>query len=448
MAIFHCFYHRQRGMSAPLGFGRNTNSADTNLIIKPIKMKKFLLLLSCFLATWCSVQAGLKSSASSSEMLNSAYAYGQSSGQIKSASYDKNSNTMFVTYSLSGASSAKLRLLQTRTGFVVGEYSLSVNANSTTFRVYTKSDIKHYDRYEYIDEGLYVLLLVVDGKECANMNVTITASGKINSLSPSLDNKKLTVNYTIEHASVYSRTLRIEGSDFRESLPYPNSSNSYTFDSSKLTPAKTYTFKLYSGDNLLNTKKYTMPMPTAEMAISYVPDNKTYSGTTLHSFTVDYKLKYARKPTLCLYQGGNLIKSMTIANSSANKTITIDNAVDPDNYYQVSICENGKALTSMQLDTHTPAPLSTGITDLVYEKDRDRFWLKFYVTHPGVNVSFQLIPTHGLNGRTFDYNWGYCTLTTTDYYMYLPSGYSYGTYVILYKEDGRIVDSKQIYINK
>ena len=181
MTNLHCFYHRQRGMSALLWFWRNTNSADTNLIIKPIKMKKFLLLLSCFLATWCSMQAGLKSSASGSEMfsaesrtmMNSAYAYGQSSGQIKSATYDKNSNTMFVTYSLSGASSAKLRLLQTRTGAIVGEYSLSVNANSTTFRVYTKSDIEHYGRYEYIDEGLYVLLLVVDGNVCSNMNVTI-----------------------------------------------------------------------------------------------------------------------------------------------------------------------------------------------------------------------------------------------------------------------------------
>ena len=31
-------------------------------------MKKFLLVLSCFLATWCSVQAGLKCSTSGSEL--------------------------------------------------------------------------------------------------------------------------------------------------------------------------------------------------------------------------------------------------------------------------------------------------------------------------------------------------------------------------------------------
>lgn len=41
MANFYCFFHRQRGMSAPLWFWRNTNSADTNLIIKPIKWKNF-----------------------------------------------------------------------------------------------------------------------------------------------------------------------------------------------------------------------------------------------------------------------------------------------------------------------------------------------------------------------------------------------------------------------
>ncbi len=418
-------------------------------------MKKFLLLLSCCFATWCSVQAGLKASASSSEMssaesrmmLNSAYAYGQSSGQIRSAAYDKNSNTMFVTYSLSGASRAKLRLLQTRTGAEVAEYSLSVNATSTTFRVYTKSDKNYYGSYLYIDEGLYVLLLEVDGVVRSNMNVTITASGKINSLSPSLDNKKLTVNYTIEHASTYSRTLRIsDDKKTRISLPYPNTTNSYTFDSSNLTPGKTYTFQLFSGDNLLDTKTYTMPVPTAEMAISYVPDNKTYSGTTLHSFTVDYKLKYARKPTLCLYQGGNLIKSMAIANSSANKTITIDNAVDPDNYYQVSICENGKALTSMQLDTHRPAPAATKIQEIRFENG-NRFWIKFGVGNPGVNVVFKLISTN--TGNSYDYNWGYCTQSESDYYMYLPStDCRPGIYVVCLMINGQMRDTKQIYIAK
>ena len=406
-------------------------------------MKKFLLLLSCFLATWCSVQAGLKSSASSSEMLNSAYAYGQSSGQIKSASYDKNSNTMFVTYSLSGASSAKLRLLQTRTGFVVGEYSLSVNANSTTFRVYTKSDIKHYDRYEYIDEGLYVLLLVVDGKECANMNVTITASGKINSFSPSLDNKKLTVNYTIEHASTYSRTLRIEGSDFREYLPYPNTTNSYTFDSSKLTPGKTYTFKLYSGDNLLDTKKYTMPVPTGGLVVSYNPDNR-------YSFTVDYNLKYARKPTLCLYgQGGNLIKSMAISNSSKNKNLTINNWVEPNNYYTVGICENGvKTSIQQPLDTHVVTGTNNSITGITYEKGIDRILVQFSIKNPGANVAFRLISTR--TGKWYDHIYGRCDQTSSNRYIDLPSddnGY-HGSiiYVVLLMVNDQIVDSKQIMI--
>ena len=408
-------------------------------------MKKILLLLSCFLATWCSVQAGLKSSASSSEMLNSAYAYGQSSGQIKSASYDKNSNTMFVTYSLSGASSAKLRLLQTRTGFVVGEYSLSVNANSTTFRVYTKSDIKHYDRYEYIDEGLYVLLLVVDGKECANKNVTITASGKINSFSPSLDNKKLTVSYTIEHASVYSRTLRIEGSDFREYLPYPNTTNSYTFDSSKLTPGKTYTFKLYSGDNLLCTKKYTIPVPTGGLVVSYNPDNR-------YSFTVDYNLKYARKPTLCLYgQGGNLIKSMAISNSSGNKNLTINNWVEPNNYYTVGICENG-VKTSIQkpLDTHVVTGTNNSITGITYEKGIDRILVQFNIKNPGANVAFKLISTR--TGKDYDHVYGRCDQTSSNRYIDLPSednGYRGSIiYVVLLIVNDQIVDSKQIMISR
>ena len=414
-------------------------------------MKKTLLLLSCCLATWCSVHAGLKSSASSSEvvsartnvtMLNSTMAaYGQSSGQITSASYDANNNTMFVRYSLSGASSAKLRLLQTRTGRIVNEYSLSVNATSTTIRVYTRA----YTNDElYVDEGQYVLLLVVDGNVRSNMNIQITAKGKINSFSPSLDNKKLTVSYTIEHASTYSRTLRIEGSDFREYLPYPNTTNSYTFDSSKLTPGKTYTFKLYSGDNLLNTMKYTMPMPAGELAsVSYDPDEDQYS------FFANYKLKYARNPEICIYDNGGkkLLKRVAISNSSTNTRFKVENVVEPNNYYQVCICENGNKLTPlMQLSTHIVAPRATKIDEIRFENG-NRFWLKFSVQNAGVNIGFKLISTN--TGKSYDYNWGYCTQSQSDYYLYLPSSDCRpGIYVVLLMENNQIKDSKQIYINK
>lgn len=132
---------------------------------KTYKMKKFLLLLSCFFATWCSVQAGAKSSASSDMMQSSSLLAGpyDSDGQIKSATYDANYNEIYVIYSLKNASSAKLGLLSTRTGRIVAEYSLGVNVSTKSCRLDSN-----------IEEGLYVLLLYVNGNIRSNMNVTIT----------------------------------------------------------------------------------------------------------------------------------------------------------------------------------------------------------------------------------------------------------------------------------
>lgn len=411
-------------------------------------MKKILLLLSCCLATWCSVQAGTKASTSSdmmqsSSLLTASYGY----GQIKSATFDKDNNTMFVTYSITNGSNAKLQLLQTRTGKIVHEYSLSVNANTTTFRVYTRASTKEE---LYVDEGLYVLLLVVDGNIRSNMNVQITAKGNIKSISPSLDNKKLTVSYAIEHASTYSVTLRIYdgGTQLKRiSLPYPNTSNSYTFDSSSLEPGKRYRFDLYSGDNILNTKYYTMPVPTGELsAVSYSPDNK-------NSFTIDYTLKYARNPTVGIYDNGGtkLLKSVAITNSSTNKTFTVNNVVEPSNYYQVCICENGKKLTALkQLDTYKVTETNNSISSITYEKGINRILVQFSLKNTGVNVGFEVISTR--TGKSYEHTYGRCDQYSSNRFIDLPSednGYRYPIiYVVLLKVDGKVVDSKQIAITR
>lgn len=411
-------------------------------------MKKFLLLLSCCLATWCSVQAGMKSSASSnSNLSNSVLAASYNGdGQIKTASYDANSNTMLVTYSVRYASSVRLRMLQTRTGKIVTDYPLSVNASSTSFRVYTKAD-SSFGKDLFIDEGLYVLLLVVDGNIRSNMNVQIVASGSIKSFSPSLDNKQLTVSYAMEHASTYGNTIRIyDGNTLlqRISVPYPNTTNSYTFDSSSLKAGKQYRFELYSNNNKVDTKYYTIPLPTGGLTISYTPDNQ-------YSFTVDYNLKYARNPTIGIYDNGGtkLLKSVAITNSSSNKRITISNAVEPNNYYQVYICDNG-VKTSIQkpLDTHIVAPPGNVITSITYEKGINRLYTQFSLKKTGVNVGFKVISTR--TGKTYDYTFGRCDQFNGDKYLDLPSddaNYRGSiVYVVLLTVNGSVVDSKQIMI--
>ena len=406
-------------------------------------MKKFLLLLSCFLATWCSVQAGLKASTSSSEtygmesstrQMNSVFAalYG-GDGQIRSASYDASNSTIYVSYSLSGASSAKLSLLSTRTGGIVAEYSLSVNASSTSFRVDPK-----------FDEGLYVLLLSVNGNTRSNKDVRITASGSIKSFSPSLNNKELTVSYAFEHASVYSASLRIfNGSSLvkKVTISNPNTTSSITFDSSSLTAGKSYTFKLYSGENEIkpSTKNYTIPLPTGTLTPTYI-ENGNYA-------IVKYSLKYSRNnPTIAIYdETGTKIKSIPISNTSTTQTLYLYDTVEPNKTYHIYICENGvKTSINIPFITNTKEDKITAL------KYNGRIGIDFTLKKSGVNVGFKLISTR--TGRTYDYTFGYCGQSTGSYSLSLPSddnGY-HGSivYVVLLVVDGQIKHDKSIVIYK
>ena len=420
-------------MSAPLWFWRNTNSAGTNN--KTNKMKKILLLLSCFFATWCSVQAGLKSSASSDMMQSSSLLAGayDADGQIKSATYDANYSEIYVTYSLRNASSAKLGLLSTSTGGIVAEYSLGVNASSKSCRVDSK-----------LEEGLYVLLLYVNGNIRSNMDVTITAGGKINGFSPSLDNSKLTVSYAFEHAAGYNASLRIfNGSSLvkKVSISNPNTTSSITFDSYSLTAGKTYTFKLYSGEKEIkpSSKNYTMPLRAGEiLALSH--------GT--NSITVDYILKYVQAPTILISEDGSdkVIKGVGISNSSTSKRVTIENLpLEIGKTYKVAIYEHGgQGEWSISKTITIGAP--SVITGLKYENGRIK--VDFTLEKRGVNVGFKLISTR--TGRAYDYNYGYCGQNSGSYSLSLPSddnGYHGNIiYVVLLTVNGQIKADKQIMI--
>ncbi len=394
------------------------------------------------MATWGSVQAstssseiaGAESGMMQSKALLAASYYG--TGQIKSASYDASNNNVYMTYTLSNASSASVKLLSTRTGNIVGTYSLGLNSNSKTFVVDPK-----------IDEGLYVLILYVDGNTRSSMNVNITAQGTIKSISSNLSNTSLTVGYTMKHGSAYGNSLRIfDGTKLvkKVSLSNANTSTSITFDSSSLTPGKKYTFQLYSNENPLKpTKTYTMPYLTGSMS------SVTYSPGETYPIAVEYTLKYARKPTVDIYDAsGKKVKSVSIANSSSTNRITIDGSqIEANKTYEVYICDNGvKTSIHRTLSTQIVAPPPTKIVEARFEGG-NRIWIKFNLKKTGVNVGFKLVSTR--TGKTYDYNYGDCTVSESSYYMYMPStDCSAGLYVILLTENGSVVDSKQIMISK
>lgn len=242
-------------------------------------MKKILLLLSCCFATWCSVQAGLKYSASSSEMssaesrtmlLNSAMAApSNASGSISSITYDSSTSEITIKYKTTNASSASLNFLSIQKGGVINSSPISIPVSNTS---YTTKKI-------YIDttwpESLFKVYLYVNGSvagqisngrvyPCFESQVTIPVKGSIKE-TPKYNNGKLPVSYTLQHGSPYS-SIRIYNSKgeqvYRQNVSSTNVNTFKNITISKELNAGTYTCRLYSNDKELDRKSFEVAGPT------------------------------------------------------------------------------------------------------------------------------------------------------------------------------------------
>ncbi len=250
-------------------------------------MKKLLLLLSCCLATWCSVQAGAKYSASSSEVsgmlqeasasnvMLSSPAAATSSGpaQITSFSYKEKESKICITYKTNNATSASVNLLFG--GRVINSSPISIpvsNYGTRTAEIPLGSDWQ---------EGMYVVLLYVNGSvkgqissgsvgPCYSVNVNVKAYGDIKTVTADPDAKKLTVKYSLQHGSTTNSSMRIyKGTTLLHSqtISNPNTSvntyKDYSFSYSsfadKLEPDGTYTCKLYTNGRLVCEYDFKMP---------------------------------------------------------------------------------------------------------------------------------------------------------------------------------------------
>ncbi len=247
-------------------------------------MKKILLLLSCCLATWCSVQAGTKASTSSSEMssaesrtmmLNSAMAApSNASGSISSLTYNSSNSTITFKYKTTNASSVSLNFLSIQKGGVINPQPITLspsNGYSSTKTIsidpnWTESEFR---LYLYVNGS--VAGEISNGKvyPCYEAKVTITALGSIGSIPVSGNN--VSVNYTMQHGSIYS-SLRVykknsNGTETlvkRINLSDPNSKintsntniNTYRNVSFGKLEEGEYICKLYSNEKVLATKSF------------------------------------------------------------------------------------------------------------------------------------------------------------------------------------------------
>lgn len=411
-------------------------------------MKKILLLLSCFLATWCGVQAQAI----------------QPYGIINDASYDATNSQINAHFTSRNAYKVEMGYISQHAGSLeqpLYKKALGVIDGATLWAT--------IDVDPNLEEGLYQVLLYLNGSKSVNGGnkpVNVTARAAFKGFSPNLDNTTLTVNYCLLHSSITYSYLKVYDGNtllFNYRLPkYPNSFNgNYTFSSTSLKPGKTYTFKLYNHDKVLATKSYTIPLPTGKIsAVAYSPNDR--------NITVDYVLKYDRKPTLNIYDHWteNLIMKVAIPNSASTKRINIENIKLKDGYrYDFVICDNGaktnitKGLSTTAVDTDGPTYNSTEIVDLGYNRSTNKIYVDFqiktasFISRPdGAKVEIKLLPTSGRGGYTLDNMksdgpW-YIKQNSGRGYVTVPQESGNVLYIVFLCVNDEIAASKQIVVSR
>ncbi len=216
-------------------------------------MKKFLLFLSCFLTTWCSVQAA--------------------NPQITSATYNESSSTFSVSYT-SNSSNNALMMVCKATGPVGSNVKLNASPATVDLPITARA-------------GEYNLVLFSNGSPCyEKKNIIVTKYGHINSAKAS-STSSVTINYSMFHAETSSYPdksyLKIVGVGTHKITNVKN--GSYTWTGLKLTAGQTYTCEIYVDGVCKHTYKFTAP-PT-------YGDITSVTNVSTSSVTVKYTMRNA-----------------------------------------------------------------------------------------------------------------------------------------------------------
>lgn len=257
-------------------------------------MKKTLLLLSCFLATWCSVQAATPS------------------GRITSATYNANSSRINVNYTTSYASRVHLGLLSIHQGNSIAS-PISPKTISVP-NVYSYSSSTSLEVNDTLEACKFVACFYVNDYNPYNptfcMDVNVTAKGVIKNVTPNTNNKTLTVNYGMQHGSSYYSSLRIYDESgknlfytkrIRETINEPNPNTkvntyrnysfSYSSFADRLVPGKTYTCKLYTNEHFLYEYKFTMPPKKTDPIVEWVSKIKSITPMGNNKLKIDFTVR-------------------------------------------------------------------------------------------------------------------------------------------------------------
>ena len=250
-------------------------------------MKKILLVLSCCLATWCSVQAGLKSSPEISLMQASAPAAAPAPDYpavINSASYNSSTRKVTVSFTVNHGS--------------VVSFDLEATGKTKAEDVYTIKNVQRGTVSFSIPNDWQVanaVVIKVDGSACGGASVTPTpvpdpVGNKENGPKGYIKNATFcasTNSYDVDYISIKynlmntnNPNMRIkEGGKYGKDVWQQNIKNTggayenaiFKNYSSKLKENTTYAACLYDGNKNLEIYTENFVIPT-QKKIKYYPE--------------------------------------------------------------------------------------------------------------------------------------------------------------------------------
>lgn len=400
-------------------------------------MKKILLLLSCFLATWCSsVQA-------------------QTVAYINSASYDADNSQINAYFTSRNAYKIELGFISQHGGSMSSplyKKSFGVIDGATSWAT--------IDVDPNFEEGLYQVLLYVNGSSSVSGNqpVNVTAKGIINSVNVSGSNA--TANYKLWHGIRSNSTMKVFKKNTNTLLKTINLSNPNTAkNSTKNVSLGTYgdgeyTCVLYTNGRELHRKDFRIKIeiPPVEGEIKLA----TYTPQ-FNTLTVEYILKNAASANLTICDGsGREIKNCgTITNSSSTRKITIENVqyVSEGYYAKISATPSkGQSKTFTKFismaggDGNGPAYANDEIRNMWYDSSTGKINVDFNLKTSGVNVQLRVVDTRSggwITGRTW-----YCPQNCGSDFISVPSYNGTVMYVVMLFVNGSPAASKQIMVSR
>lgn len=406
-------------------------------------MKKILLLLSCFLATWCSsVQA------------QTAQPY----GIINDASYDADNSQINAHFTSRNAYKVEMGYISQHAGSLENplyKKALGVIDGATSWAT--------IDVDPNLEEGLYVVLLYMNYSKSPNggtQTVNVTAKGIINSVNVSGSNA--TANYKLWHGNRSNSTMKVFKKNANKTttllktinLSNPNTAKNSTRNVSLGTYGDgEYTCVLYTNGRELHRKDFRIKIefPPVEGEIKLA----TYTPQ-FNTLTVEYILKNAASANLTICDGsGREIKNCgTITNSSSTRKITIENVqyVSEGYYAKISATPSkGQSKTftkfiSMAGGDDGPAYANDEIRNMWYDSSTGQINVDFNLKTSGVNVQLQVVDTRSggwITGRTW-----YCPQNCGSDFISVPSYNGTVMYAVILFVNGSPAASKQIMVSR